>query len=121
MADVPVERRKFSRKRVKLNCQLQLNSGVLVHGFTRDISQEGIMLEAQPLPRRQQNMTPKTGDMGLLILQHHKQGSPAAIKIRCRVLHTQANCIGLYLFYSKLTKLDQQNLDTILEKESGNI
>ncbi len=121
MADVAVERRKFSRKQVKLNCHLQMGAGVLVHGITRDVSQEDAMVEAQPLPMRQQNMTPKTGDMGLLILQYHKQGTPASMKIRFRVVHTQANCFGLYLFYAKLSNLDKQNLDTILEKESSNI
>ena len=116
MADVAVERRKFSGEQVKLNCHLQMGAGVLVHGITRDVSQEGAMVDAQPLPMRQQNMTPKTGDMRLLILQYHKQGTPASNKIRFRVVHTQANRFGLYLFYAKLS-----NLDTILEKESGHI
>ena len=120
MADVAVERRKFSRKQVKLNCHLQMGAGVLVHGITRDVSQEGAMVEAQPLPMRQQNMTPKTGDMGLLILQYHKQGTPASMKIRFRVIHTQANRIGLNLFYSKMSTLDQQSLDMILQTKSCN-
>ena len=121
MADVPIERRKFSRKRVKLSCHLQLSSGVLVHGFTQDLSQEGAMVEAQPLPSRQQKMAPRTGDLGFLALQYHKQGAPGSMKIRCRVVHTQANRIGLHLFYSKLSTQDKQNLDMILETESGSI
>jgi len=121
MADVRIERRKFPRKLVKLSCHLQLSTSVQVHGFTLNLSQEGAMVEAQPLPRRQQNMTPKTGDMGFLTLQYHKQGAPESMKIRCRVIHTQANRIGLYLFSSKISNLDRQNLHMILETESGNI
>jgi len=52
----------------------------------------------------------------LLILKYHKQGTPASNKIRFRVVDTQANRFGLYLFYAKLS-----NLDTILEKESSDI
>jgi len=119
MADVLIERRKFPRKRVKLSCYLQIGSGVRVRGFTHDLSQEGVMVEFQQLP--QQNTTPKTGDMGSLMLQYHKQGAPESMKIRCRVMHTQANRIGLLLFYSKMSNLDKQNLDKILATESGNI
>jgi len=79
------------------------------------------MIETQPLPKQQENMAPKSGDMGLLMLQFHKQGTPASMKIRCRVIHTQANRIGMHLFYSKMSNLDKQNIDMILKKESGNI
>jgi hypothetical protein len=121
MADVPIERRKFSRKRMRLSCHLQLGSGLLVHGNTHDMSQEGAMVEAQPLPGHQQDMAPKSGDLGLLILQFNKQGAPGSMKIRCRVMHTQANRIGLHLLVSKLSELDRQNLDMILAAESANI
>ena len=118
MADALVERRKFSRKQVKLSCHLQLASGVLVHGVTRDISQEGVGMEAQPLPGNQQNMAPKVGDMALLILQYNTQVASDSMKIRCRVMYTQANRIGLHLFYSRMTTLDKHNLDKILETGS---
>jgi len=41
------------------------------------------------------------------------------MKVGCRVMHTQVNYIGLLLFYLKLSNLDKQNLDMILEAESG--
>lgn len=121
MAEVLIERRQFSRKKVKLSCYLQIRSGVRVRGFTHDLSQEGAMAEFQQLPRCQQNTTSKAGDMGSLMLLYHKQGKPESMKIGCRVKHTQGNRIGLLLFYSKISDLDKQNLDTILKKESGNI
>ena len=119
MADAPTERRKFSRRRLKLSCHLLLSSGTLVHGTTHEISLQGVTVDAQPLPRRQQNRTPKTGDLVLLTLEYHNQGVPGSLKSRCRVMHTQASRIGLHLFYSKMSKRDKQTLDMILETESG--
>jgi hypothetical protein len=114
MADVRIERRKFPRKLVRLGCHLQLGSGVMVSGNTHDISQEGASVETQPLPNHQQNKTPKAGDLGMLILRYNNQGTAGSMKIHCRVVHTLANRIGLYLFYSRLSKLDKQNMDMIL-------
>ena len=79
------------------------------------------MVEFQHLPTTQQNTKPKTGDSGSLTLQYHKQTTPESMKVGCRVMHTQANRIGLLLFYSKMSDLDKQNLDVILKTESGNI
>lgn len=121
MVKVLIERRRFPRKHVKLSCYLQIGSGVPVRGFTRDLSQEGAMAEFQHLPTLQQNTTPKAGDNGSLTLQYHKQGAPESMKLGCRVMHKQANRIGLLLFYSKMSDLDKQNLDAILKIESGNI
>jgi hypothetical protein len=121
MADTRIERRKFPRRLVRLCCQLQLGSGVLVNGNTHDISQEGAGVEAQPLANHQQNKTPKAGDLGMLILRYNNQGAPDSMKIHCRIVHTQANRIGLYLFYSKLSELDKQNMDMILETALDNI
>ncbi len=115
MAEVLIERRKFLRKRVKLGCYLQIGTGVRVRGLTQDLSQEGAMVEFQ------QYTTTKTGDMGSLMLKYHKRGVPGSMKIRCRVMHKEANRIGLHLFYAKMSNLDQQNLDMILKVESGNI
>jgi len=121
MANVLIERRRFSRKRVKLSCSLQIGAGVPVRGFTHDLSQEGAMVEFQHLPSMQQNRKPKTGDSGSLTLQYHKQSTPESMKVGCRIMHTQANRIGLLLFYSKMSDLDKQNLDVILKTESGHI
>ena len=121
MVNVLIERRRFSRKRMKLSCSLQIGSGVPVRGFTHDLSQEGAMVEFQHLPSLQQNTKPKTGDSGSLTLQYHKKSTPESMKIGCRVMHTQANRIGLLLFYMKMSDLDKQNLDVIIKTESGNI
>jgi len=121
MAEALIERRKFLRKQVKLNCYLQVGAGVPFRGFTRDLSQEGAMLEFQHLPSMQQKTKPKTGDSGSLTLQYHKQSTPESMKVRCRIMHTEANRIGLLLFYAKMSDLDKRNLDEILKTESGHI
>jgi c-di-GMP-binding flagellar brake protein YcgR len=121
MAIVFKERRRFSRKHVKLSCSLQIGSGMPFRGFTRDLSQEGAMVEFQHLPSMQQNTKPKTGDRGSLTLRYHKQSTSESMKIGCRVMHTQANRIGLLLYYLKMSDLDKQSLDQILNTESGNI
>ena len=121
MADTRIERRKFPRRLVRLCCQLQLASGVQVNGNTHDISQEGAGVEVQPLANHQQNIAPKAGDLGMLILRYNNQGAPDSMKIHYRVVHTQANRIGLYLFYSRLSELDKQNMDMILETALDNI
>ena len=79
------------------------------------------MVEFQHLPSMQQNTKPKAGDSGSLTLQYHKQSIPESMKVRCRIMHTQANRIGLLLFYSKMSDLDKWNLDLILKTESGHI
>ena len=121
MAKVYIEGSGLRGKRVKLNCYLQTGSGLRIRGYTRDLSQDGAMVEFQHLPSLQQNTAPKTGDSGSLTLQYHKLGAPESMKVGCRVMHTQANRVGLLLFYSKMSDLDKQNLDVILKKESGNI
>jgi hypothetical protein len=121
MADTRIERRKFPRRLVRLSCQLQLGSGVQVHGNTHDISQEGASVETQPLANHQQNITPKAGDLGMLILRYNNRGAPDSMKVHSRIVHTQANRIGLYLFYSRLSELDKQNMDMILETGLDNI
>ena len=119
MADSPRERRKFPRRQVKLSCRMQLGSGVLLHGKTHDLSLEGAMMETRPLPGHQQNMTPKAGDLGFLILHFKKQGISESMKIRCRIVHIQANRIGLFLISSNLSEMDKQNMAMILETGSG--
>jgi hypothetical protein len=121
MADTRIERRKFPRRLVRLSCHLQLGSGVQVHGNTHDISQEGASVETQPLANHQQNITPKAGDLGMLILRYNNRGAPDSMKVHSRIVHTQANRIGLYLFYSRLSELDKQNMDMILETGLDNI
>ena len=93
MANVLIERRRFSRKRVKLSCSLQIGAGVPFRGFTRDLSQEGAMVEFQHLPSMQQDKKPKTGDSGSLTLQYHKQSIPESMKVGCRIMHTQASLL----------------------------
>ena len=89
--------------------------------ITHDISQKGAGVETQLLPDPQQTKTPKAGDLGMLILRYNNRGVPDSMKIHCRIVHTQANRIGLYLFYSKLSELDKQNMDMILETALDNI
>lgn len=55
------------------------------------------------------------------MLLYHKQSTAKSMKIGCRVMHTQANRIGLLLFYLNMSDLDKQNLDVILKTESGNL
>ncbi|NNG13151.1 MAG: PilZ domain-containing protein [Halobacteria archaeon] len=119
MADPPIDRRKFQRQRIRLAGHLQLNSGLLVHGYTRNISREGVLLEIQPLQAHQQHLRPKAGDIGILILQCKKNDAPDTLKVGCRVMHTMANCIGVNILYSKLSLSDQQTLAMILESGSG--
>ena len=121
MAKIFIEGSGSRGKRVKLNCYLQTGSGVRIRGFTRDLSHEGAMVEFQYLPTLQQNKTPKIGDSGSLTLQYHKLGAPESMKVSCRVMNTQANRVGLLLFYSKMSDLDKHNLDVILKTESDNI
>ncbi|MDH3526867.1 MAG: PilZ domain-containing protein [Gammaproteobacteria bacterium] len=119
MADTPIDRRKFQRRMIRLACHLQLNAGQLVHGYTQNISRDGVFLEAQSLPAHLQHLRPKAGDVGMLILQYKKNGAPGTLKVGCRVMHAMANGIGVNIFISKLSLSDQQTITMILESESG--
>ena len=119
MTDSSTERRKFQRHKIKLACHLQLNSGLLVQGYTQNISHEGLFMETQPLQTHQQHLRPKVGDVGLVILQYKKNGLPGTLKIGCRIMHAMANGIGLNTFYSRLSQSDQKIITMILENGSG--
>lgn len=121
MTEQESETRTLSRKRVKLCCHLQLMSGVTISGYTHEISGEGILMEAQCLPRQQQSQAPKAGDVGIVCLQYKKQGAPASLKVSCRIMHTTGNGIGIHIFFSKLSNSDQQDIAKILETGSDTI
>ena len=118
MADTPIDRRKFKRRRIRLACHLQLNTGLQMHGYTQDISCDGVFLESQALQTHQQHLKPKVGDIGMLVLQCKKNGAPDTLKVGCRVMHTMANGIGVCIFYSRLSLTDQNTIAMILESGS---
>jgi hypothetical protein len=119
MTDTPTERRKFQRHKIRLACHLQLNTGLLVHGYTQNISYEGVFIETQPLQTHQQHLRPKAGDIGILILQYKNSGLPGTLKVGCRIMHAMANAIGVKMFYSRLSLTDQKTIALILENGSG--
>jgi hypothetical protein len=119
MADTPIDRREFQRQKIRLSCHLQLNTGLLVHGYTQNISRDGLFMETQPLQTHQQHLRPKVGDVGILILQYKKNGHPETLKVGCRIMHAVANGIGVNIFSSRLSLSDQKTIAMILESGSG--
>jgi hypothetical protein len=121
MADTPIDRREFQRHRIRLACHLQLNTGLLMHGHTQNISREGVFFESQPLQVYQQHLRPKAGEVGILSLQYKINGAPGTLKVGCRVMHAIANGIGVNMFYSKMSLTDQNTIATIMESGSGTL
>ncbi len=119
MADTPIDSRKFRRYRIRLACHLQLNTGQLLHGYTRDMSCDGVYLETQTRQTHQQHLKPKVGDVGMLVLQYKNNGLPDTLKVGCRIMHTVANGMGVCIFYSRMSLTDQKSIGMIMESGSG--
>lgn len=118
MTDTAIDRRQFKRCRIRLPCHLQLNTGLRIHGYTHDMSCDGVFMESQTLQTHQQHLKPKVGDIGMLVLQFKKNGAPDTLKVGCRIMHTMANGIGVCIFYSRLSLTDRNNIAMILENGS---
>lgn len=108
-----IERRKQVRRRVRIPCVLQFQTGITVRGFTQDLSLGGVSVETGSMagPRKLE-LSP--GDAGLLTLKYTHGDVTDAILLQCRVIHSGPHGIGLSVRISELGRKDQQRLGSLI-------
>ncbi len=108
-----IERRKQIRRRVRIPCVLQFQSGITVRGFTQDLSLSGVSVETGAMagPRKLE-LAP--GDSGLLTLKCTRGDVVDAILLQCRVVHAGPHGIGLSVRISELGRKDREELGKMI-------
>jgi len=104
-----VERRSSVRKSIRMACQVRFPSGVSINGITRNISLDGVEVEASSVSGNSERM-PTPGEMGLLTLKFRHAGSPDSIMVQCQVVHILASGMGLSARFSELNRREQEML-----------
>lgn len=108
-----VERRKQIRRRLRIPCVAQFQSGVTVRGFTRDVSLGGATVETTGISDpRQRQLSP--GDSGLLTLRFSRGDATDSILLQCRVVHVGPHGIGLSVRISELGRKDRDRLGRMI-------
>ena len=115
-----IERRRQVRRRVRIPCVLQFQSGVTVRGFTQDLSLGGVSVETSAMagPRKLQ-LAP--GDCGLLTLKYTRGDVADAILLQCRVIHAGPHGIGLSVRISELGRRDRERLGSLIASGEARI
>ncbi len=98
-----VERRKFVRKAIRMQCVVQFSSGVTLYGNTVDLSLNGVAVESTSMPQPSGSAI-APGASGLLTLKFKNGPVADVILAKCQVMHVLANGIGLSVRFSELNK-----------------
>jgi hypothetical protein len=104
-----IERRRSVRKPIRMACQVRFPSGVSINGLTRNISLDGVEIEANSVSGSRERM-PTPGEAGLLTLKFKHAGSPDSIMVQCQVVHILASGMGLSARFSELSLREQEML-----------
>ncbi len=109
----PIERRTSVRKVIRMACVARFASGVEINGITRNISLNGVEIEASSMSGPSKK-PPATGELGLLTLKFKHAGSPDSIMVQCQVVHILGNGMGLTARFSELSKREQDMLGMMI-------
>ena len=104
-----IERRSSVRKSIRMACQVRFPSGVSINGLTRNMSLDGVEVEASSVSGNRERL-PTPGEAGLLTLKFRHAGSPDSIMVQCQVVHILANGMGLSARFSDLSRREQEML-----------
>jgi hypothetical protein len=104
-----IERRSSVRKPIRMACEVRFPSGVAIRGITRNISLNGVEIEASSVSGGA-DRAPSPGEAGLLTLKFKHAGSPDSILVQCQVVHILANGMGLSAQFSQLNRREQELL-----------
>ena len=110
------ERRSSARRLLRLACEVRFPSGVSIAGTTRNISSEGVEVEANSVSGGK-DKTPIPGELGLLTLKFRKAGAPASIMVQCQVVHILGNGLGLSARFSELSRPEQNMTERLFHQE----
>jgi len=108
------ERRGSARRVIRLACEVRFPSGVSIVGTTRNISSDGVDVEANSVSGGQ-DITPTPGEMGLLTLKFRRKGAPESIMVQCQVVHILGNGLGLSARFSELSRPEQSIIGQLVD------
>ena len=115
-----IERRASVRKIIRMACVARFASGIEINGITRNISLNGVEIEASSVSGSSKK-PPTTGELGLLTLKFRHAGSPDSMMVQCQVVHILANGMGLSAQFSDLSKREQVMLGIMLKSGRAQI
>ena len=108
------ERRGSARRSIRLACEVRFPSGVSIAGTTRNISSDGVEVEANSVSGGK-DKTPTPGELGLLTLKFRKAGAPESILVQCQVVHILGNGLGLTARFSELSRPEQSMIGQLVD------
>jgi hypothetical protein len=108
------ERRGSARRSIRLACEVRFPSGVSIAGTTRNISSDGVEVEANSVSGGN-DKTPTPGELGLLTLKFRKAGAPESILVQCQVVHILGNGLGLTARFSELSRREQSMIGQLVD------
>ncbi|MCP4334840.1 MAG: PilZ domain-containing protein [Gammaproteobacteria bacterium] len=94
-------------------CVTRFASGIEINGITRNVSLNGVEIEASSVDGTGKKI-PTPGEMGWLTLKFRHGGAPDSMMVQCQVVHILGNGMGLSAQFSDLSKREQDMLGTML-------
>ncbi|MES9875049.1 MAG: hypothetical protein ABW162_04965 [Candidatus Sedimenticola sp. PURPLELP] len=108
------------KKRIRIACAVDLVSGLSLHGYTKELSLDGVFMESQGFSLMGRN-PPQPGDSGVFTLFYKLRGKHCNIKMHCTLSNVISSGLGLNINYSGLTRQEHQLLMAILERGSDRL
>ncbi len=108
-----IERRTSVRKVIRMQCVVRFASGIEINGITRNISLNGVEVEASAISGTSKRV-PAPGELGLLTLKFRHAGSPDSMMVQCQVVHILGNGMGMSAQFSDLSKREQVMLGIMI-------
>ncbi|MEH6580203.1 MAG: PilZ domain-containing protein [Amphritea sp.] len=108
------------KSRIRLGCSVVLMSGIFMHGYTRELSVDGVSIQTQgfSLSGRQ---PPRPGESGVLTLHYRRAGKPQGVRVHCHLVRVVSCGLELNVTYSELSASDQEILKEIMESGSDRL
>jgi PilZ domain-containing protein len=110
-------KRQNKRRNLRISCSLELSGGVLIRGYTKDISNAGVFMESQGFSL-QGREPPKYGDMGNLRLYFRRGNLVESIQARSRILNVVANGVGIATQFSELNLKERRIIEYMISTGS---
>ncbi|PCH52282.1 MAG: hypothetical protein COC20_03775 [Cellvibrionales bacterium] len=105
--------RRNKSRNVRIRCSLELVGGMIMRGYTKDLSSKGLFMESQGFSL-QGRTPPQSGDMGNLRLYFRRGRLIDSIQVRSRILNVVANGVGISTRFSDLNQKERRIIEHIL-------
>jgi hypothetical protein len=93
---------------------LELFSGLMIRGYTQDLSIDGVFMDSQSLTLEGRD-PPRPGEAGVFSLFYQRGHSQDKLRMKCQLVHVVGNGVGLNLNYAGLTQQEQRIVAQIMD------